>query len=101
MNTDMYNFTFISFQHNAHDLINLIGTFLFSEITSTKLLGVVVLIDPVSPEWTRLYASEIISNEKVEGSWRSKMATAAPAASCMSTKHGCVMFDCLVHLWEW
>ncbi|XP_075984409.1 pleckstrin homology domain-containing family A member kramer isoform X5 [Anticarsia gemmatalis] len=29
------------------------------------------------------------------------MATAAPAASCMSTEHGCVMFDCLVHLWEW
>ncbi|XP_037867847.1 uncharacterized protein LOC101738815 isoform X5 [Bombyx mori] len=27
--------------------------------------------------------------------------TAAPAASCMSTEHGCVMFDCLVHLWEW
>ncbi|KAL0819000.1 hypothetical protein ABMA28_008287 [Loxostege sticticalis] len=29
------------------------------------------------------------------------MAAAAPAASCMSTDHGCVMFDCLVHLWEW
>ncbi|XP_026735344.1 uncharacterized protein LOC113499176 isoform X6 [Trichoplusia ni] len=28
------------------------------------------------------------------------MATAAPA-SCMSTDHGCVMFDCLVHIWEW
>ncbi|XP_050354512.1 uncharacterized protein LOC126776243 isoform X3 [Nymphalis io] len=25
---------------------------------------------------------------------------AAPA-SCMSAEHGCVMFDCLVHLWEW
>ncbi|XP_061379969.1 uncharacterized protein LOC116774077 isoform X8 [Danaus plexippus] len=22
-------------------------------------------------------------------------------ASCMSAEHGCVMFDCLVHLWEW
>ncbi|KAJ0172217.1 hypothetical protein K1T71_012190 [Dendrolimus kikuchii] len=29
------------------------------------------------------------------------MAAPAPAASCMSTEHGCVMFDCLVHLWEW
>ncbi|XP_052753981.1 uncharacterized protein LOC113520434 isoform X5 [Galleria mellonella] len=27
--------------------------------------------------------------------------TAAPAASCISTDHGCVVFDCLVHLWEW
>ncbi|XP_045517722.1 uncharacterized protein LOC123710075 isoform X3 [Pieris brassicae] len=27
------------------------------------------------------------------------MATAP--ASCMSTENGCVMFDCLVHLWEW
>ncbi|XP_063375498.1 uncharacterized protein LOC134663083 isoform X3 [Cydia amplana] len=26
---------------------------------------------------------------------------AAPAASCMSAENGCVMFDCLVHLWEW
>ncbi|XP_073959577.1 pleckstrin homology domain-containing family A member kramer isoform X6 [Choristoneura fumiferana] len=26
---------------------------------------------------------------------------AVPAASCMSAEHGCVMFDCLVHLWEW
>ncbi|XP_052744229.1 uncharacterized protein LOC112054339 isoform X5 [Bicyclus anynana] len=25
----------------------------------------------------------------------------APPASCMGTEHGCVMFDCLVHLWEW
>ncbi|CAH1636063.1 unnamed protein product [Spodoptera littoralis] len=28
------------------------------------------------------------------------MATATQP-SCMSTEHGCVMFDCLVHLWEW
>ncbi|XP_045486943.1 uncharacterized protein LOC110995367 isoform X3 [Pieris rapae] len=26
---------------------------------------------------------------------------AAAPASCMSTENGCVMFDCLVHLWEW
>ncbi|XP_072933374.1 uncharacterized protein kmr isoform X3 [Epargyreus clarus] len=38
-------------------------------------------------------------NNNYEGE-DSKMA-AAPAASCISTEHGCVMFDCLVHLWEW
>ncbi|XP_045779532.1 uncharacterized protein LOC123877067 isoform X5 [Maniola jurtina] len=26
---------------------------------------------------------------------------AAAPASCMGAEHGCVMFDCLVHLWEW
>ncbi|XP_050672399.1 uncharacterized protein LOC126970504 isoform X1 [Leptidea sinapis] len=26
---------------------------------------------------------------------------AAAPASCMSAENGCVMFDCLVHLWEW
>ncbi|XP_047511082.1 uncharacterized protein LOC125053654 isoform X4 [Pieris napi] len=26
---------------------------------------------------------------------------AAAPASCMNTENGCVMFDCLVHLWEW
>ncbi|XP_013139591.1 PREDICTED: uncharacterized protein LOC106104179 isoform X6 [Papilio polytes] len=25
----------------------------------------------------------------------------APPASCISAEHGCVMFDCLSHLWEW
>ncbi|XP_026497286.2 uncharacterized protein Kmr isoform X6 [Vanessa tameamea] len=26
---------------------------------------------------------------------------AGAPASCMSAEHGCVMFDCLVHLWDW
>ncbi|XP_026332376.1 uncharacterized protein LOC113239531 isoform X3 [Hyposmocoma kahamanoa] len=30
-----------------------------------------------------------------------KMAAAPATASCLNTEHGCVMFDCLAHLWDW
>ncbi|XP_041982982.1 uncharacterized protein LOC121736018 isoform X6 [Aricia agestis] len=39
--------------------------------------------------------------ELLYGSDKDRLTMAPPAAASCMNEHGCVMFDCLVHLWEW